>query len=85
MAQLGGDQQFASSAPRDAGMAQALEQTAKEAQEQMHFHTSELRMWERVSNAAAAGLDALQADGQSDGLDHRTEADRWPTQSEGRF
>jgi hypothetical protein len=63
MAQLVGDQnQPVSGPPRDAELAQMLERTAKDAQEQMHFHASQLRMWERVSNAAQVGLDALHAD-----------------------
>jgi hypothetical protein len=61
----GGDQDALAGAPlpRDAELAGMLEKAAKEAQEQVHYHTSQLRMWGRVSGAAQAGLDALHADG----------------------
>lgn len=65
MAQLVGDQNRpVSGPPRDAELGQMLEKAAKEAQEQTHYHASELEMWQRVGKAASAGLEMLHADEQ---------------------
>jgi hypothetical protein len=80
MAQLAGNPQPAPVVPRDAELAQMLERTAKDAEEQMHFHTSQLRMWERVSLAAVAGLDALNPNKAP-----MAESEKWPVQTQGRF
>ena len=59
-----GEQNVAPAAkmPRDAELGQMLEHTAKEAQEQMVYHRSELAMWERVSAAAHAALGMLSGE-----------------------
>jgi hypothetical protein len=45
--------------PRDVEMGEVLGSAGKEAQEAIHYHRSQLAMWERVAAAVVAGLQAL--------------------------
>lgn len=62
MAFDGGNMTTPKPMPRDVEIAEVLARAGKEAQEQIHFHRSQLAMWERVGAAAQAGLGQLHAD-----------------------